>query len=74
MTIRLVNAMKTAGVWGSRFTKAVVSINGDEMQNTIDFVKEQLKAGKMKPADVVGVATILTCTRETAAILDRTVT
>lgn len=62
-TNKLVTAMKTAGVWKTeKFPKAVVGIN--EMQDTIDFIKDQLTAGKMKPTDVVGLATMLTCTRE----------
>lgn len=61
-TLKLYDAMKNAGVWGTDgFHSTVVDIGN--MTTTAEFVKAQVAAGKLQPTDVVGFASFFSCTR-----------
>lgn len=63
MSAKLIAALKADGKWG----KYPFNSSQTEVQNmvpAVEFVAEQLKTGKLQEADVVGLSTMFSCTRD----------
>ena len=60
---KLVGALKAEGLWG-KYPYDSAQTNVQNSAGLIEFIEAQVKAGKLKATDVIGLATMLSCTLE----------
>ena len=61
MSTKLVAALKADGKWG-KYPFSSTQTDVQNMTPAVEFIAEQLKTGKMKDTDVVGMSTMFSCT------------
>ena len=63
LSTKLIAALKAEGQWG-KYPFNSTQTDVQNMAPAVEFVTDQLKAGKMKDTDVVGLSTMFSCTRD----------